>query len=124
MNAFQERLTRAASDLGLRADIDFALTLPGGRTLVAEVLFPELGNPRGTLVFRSYEGIGAAERGEIKSLGYGMSVFGDPSPKVAYDPSNYAVMFADWGWNGSAETKPEWMALLHEAEEDEEPDEE
>jgi hypothetical protein len=109
MNLMQEFFLRAATELQLRVEINFVILLPDGRQVVAQARFPDLGAPKGIVVFRSEAEVAFARR-EIVALGYGDSIMGEPLPDAEFDLESYAEMFADWGWIGPPEKKPSWMA--------------
>jgi hypothetical protein len=108
MNKMQEHLFRAGSDLGLQVVIPFEITLKSGRRVVAEALLPELGAPRGTVVFRSFDDC-LNIHNDLKDLGYTCSAFGEPQPNELYEVESYKEMFAEWGWMGPKDKRPLWF---------------
>ena len=118
MNAsrMQEWLSRAATELGVRIEIGYAVRLSSGRSVTSEALFPHLGGkPRVILVSRWEDGFqsdgaeAAAVRDEIHNLGFATSTFGEPLPNEQFDVRGYAEMFQDWGWSGPSAMRPRWM---------------
>lgn len=109
MTRLQRELARAADELGLRVEIGYAIALSDKRKLVADGWFPDLSNSRGNLVFRSEHGPDASARQELKELGFGVTTYSEPLPTEQFDIDGYAEMFAEWGWTGPKELKPNWM---------------
>jgi hypothetical protein len=109
MTMMQEYLKRAAAELGLTIKLGYDVKLPDGITIVSEALFPELGNPKGTLVFCSSVQLDSKIRRDLMAEGYGISTFSEPLSGEIYDVTNYADMFLEWGWSGDASQKPQWM---------------
>jgi hypothetical protein len=108
MNKMQEFLLRAGRDLNIQVVAPFELVLDSGKKISAEALFPQLGAPKGTIVYQSinsYQEI----LDEIKKMGYTCSVFGEPLPNEEYDPESYKEMFTEWGWTGENNKKPAWF---------------
>lgn len=105
----QEWLSRAARELDLKVEFDHEVTLPDGRTLVAQAYFPDLGAPRGIAVFEWSDNVDAEARRSLEAMQIGESTFGAPGPNAAFDIDNYKVMFCDWGWTGPDTKKPSWM---------------
>ena len=62
-------VAQAARELALAVEIEFVLNLPSGRTVTAQAYFPELSNPKGILVFRTFEEY-CEVRHETAELGY------------------------------------------------------
>jgi hypothetical protein len=110
MNDMPKYLVRAAEELGLRITVAHVVTLSGGRPLHSEAYFPDLGNPRGTLVFRPTGDLDNSARQELKAQGYGISTFSEPLPSETFEIENYAEMFSEWGWSGEMNQRPSWMA--------------
>jgi len=108
MNKMQEHLLRAGKELGLKVIAPFELTLPSGRKLVADVLLPDLGHPKGTIVTQSSDDWDNYRK-ELRTLGYGISSYGEPPPSEDFDLEGYAEMFSEWGWGNVNERKPDWM---------------
>ncbi len=106
MNKMQEYLLRSGKELGIKVIVPFELSLASGKKLSAEALLPELGYPNGMIVSQSSTNY-LAICDELKKLGYGLSVYAEPSH--AYNVENYKEMFSDWGWSGDKAKKPDWM---------------
>ena len=114
MNKMQEHLLRAGNELGLRVITPFQLRLDSGRIFLAEALLPDLGGyPNGMIVGQSLDNY-VAICAELKKLGYGLSVYGEPPPTEAYDIEGYKEMFIEWGWSGDKAKKPDWMRKANE----------
>lgn len=109
MNRMQEWLSRAADELGLRIEIGYKIKLSDGRTLVSQAYFPDLSNPQGILIFDWPDAVDASARRELKGMGLGATIFGEPSPKEEFDVGSYKEMFSEWGWTGRPGEKPSWM---------------
>jgi len=112
MNLMQQHLARAAKELGLRVIIGYAVKLSDGEMLSSQALFPDLGNPKGTLVFHWDDRIDKKARQDLVTQEYGASTFGEPLPGQNFDVTSYARMFAEWGWWGDERDKPSWMSEL------------
>jgi hypothetical protein len=108
MNKMQEHLLRAGNELGIKVIVPFELSLASGKKLSAEALLPELSNPKGIIVSQSMTDF-LAICDELKKLGYGLSVYAEPSSNEKYDVENYKEMFIEWGWSGDKAKKPDWM---------------
>lgn len=108
MNKMQEHLLRAANELGIKVIIPFELNLGSGRRLLGEALFPELSNPKGIIISQSFDNF-LSFCDELKQLGYGLSVYAEPSPNEEYDVEGYKEMFVEWGWSGDKAKKPDWF---------------
>ena len=109
MNRMQEWLTRAAEELGIRIVVGHVACLSNGKTVQAQVFFPDLGSVHGTLVFSSVDAPDAVHRRHLVEQGFAMSTFSEPLPNEEFDLRNYADMFAEWGWTGDIGLKPVWM---------------
>ena len=109
----QEHLLRAGKELGIQVIVPFELKLGSGRKLSAEALLPELSNPKGMIVSQSSTNF-LATCDELKKLGYGFSVYAEPSPHMDFDLESYKEMFIEWGWSGDKSKKPDWLARPHE----------
>ena len=105
----QEWLSRAAKELNLRIEVGREVKLSDGRTLTAQVYFPDLSNPGGILVFDWADDVDKKARRELDAKGIGASTFGEPGPKEHFDIDRYREMFSEWGWTGPAKQKPSWM---------------
>lgn len=108
MNLTQQFLARAASDLGVRVHLGYALHLHSGRVVHADAYFPDLGSPLGTLVVESEDQVREATA-ELYRQGYAVSIFGHSSPSASYDVRDYAEIFTEWGWAGPSNLMPSWM---------------
>jgi hypothetical protein len=106
MNRLQAFLVRAANDLGLEVKVPFEVILPSGQKVMAEVLLPQLGAPKGMLVFQSdvWDISGALEK-----LGFACSMYDEPPPEEIFDLESYREMFSEWGWTADTPSKPKWM---------------
>jgi hypothetical protein len=108
MTKQQEHLQRACDELGLRVVIPFTLALSQGRRVEAQALIPQLGSPKGMIVFSRCDELDGREE-ELVSMGYGYSVYGGLGPEDEYDVANYREMFVDLGWGAKDERAPDWM---------------
>src|SRR5262245_34790188 len=102
----QERLTRAAKELGVRVLLRYVVNLSDGRKLIAQALFPEFGTAFGTLVFRYEDAVDAAARRDLVAQGYGMSTFSESLPNEEFDLDSYREMLMEWGWTSEEAHKP------------------
>ena len=107
MKRMQEWLQRAATELGLRAEIGYVITLSDGRKIISDTWFPDLSNSHGILVFQNAPD--AKVRRELGDMGFGVSSFSEPLPGEIFDIDGYAEMFAEWGWTSNEFAKPAWM---------------
>ena len=105
----QEWLLRAAKQLGLRVEIGISIMLADSQAVSAEALFPDLGAPNGTLVFRSPHRLNKAQLQHMRHLGFTASAFREPLPQDQFDIASYERMFSEWGWAGEISDKPIWM---------------
>jgi hypothetical protein len=94
--------------LGLRIELDFSVVLPDGSQLMPAARLPDLGAPKGMLVFRSYREIQPITK-IILETGYGFSVLDEPESNSDFDLDSSKEMFRDWGWAGAVGKKPAWM---------------
>jgi hypothetical protein len=110
MNALQQYFARGAVELGLRIEVDYAVTLSDGRILRSEVLFPDLGNYSGTLVFTVENQPDRNARAELLKRQYATSVMsGVMSKQVSFDIESLKQTFSDWGWAGDPALTPAWL---------------
>jgi len=109
MTPMQSTLARAAKELGLRIEVGKVVMLPDGARVEAQVLFPDLGAPRGTLVFDWQTTPDAQIRKAIWEAGFTMSTFGQPRPDEEFDIAGYAAMFSEWCWTGDEAERPSWL---------------
>jgi len=110
MSPLQKYLHRAAAELGLRIEIAHAVSLSDGRILLSQVLFPDLGNYSGTLVFTVEDQVDHSAREELKKRDYSISTMSGAIPKNAvFDIESLKETFSDWGWIGDPSRTPSWM---------------
>jgi len=85
--------------------------LPSGEKVMAEALLPQLGAPKGMLVFQSFQSDDKVWNisNELSKLGFGCSMYCEPPPEEIFDAENYKEMFVEWGWTSEADLMPEWM---------------
>src|SRR5271156_896677 len=81
MSPLQKYLQRAAAELDLRIEIAHAVTLSDGRILISQVLFPDLGNHSGTIVFTVEDKPNQSARGELLKRQYATSIMSGVIPK-------------------------------------------
>jgi len=107
MTPMQSALDRAAKALGLQVELGRTVTLADGSVIESQALFPDLGAPRGTLVFDSTPS--PSVRSALDKEGFALSTFGQPSPEEEFDIASYEAMFTDWGWSGDEKDRPGWL---------------
>lgn len=108
MSALQDQLTRAAVELGLSIELDHRVMLTDRSELVSVVWFPDLGAPKGTLVFQ--RSLPASHVHALQQTGYTVSIIAEPPDLEPFDLDSFAEMFAEWGWTGKAADRPAWMS--------------
>jgi hypothetical protein len=101
-------LWKACAELGLRVELGFGVTLGEGRHVRAIARLPDLGAPKGMLLFQSYDQVREFAE-ELRGAGYGYSVLDEPPPAEQYDSQAFRTVFRDWGWSGELGKKPAWM---------------
>jgi hypothetical protein len=110
MSPLQKYLQRAAAELDLRIEIAHAVTLSDRRILISQVLFPDLGNHSGTLVFTVEDRPDQSARGELLKRQYATSIMSGVIPKNSvFDIESLKETFSDWGWIGDPSRTPSWM---------------
>jgi hypothetical protein len=109
VNALQQYLFRAASELGLRIEVDHVVTLADGRAMRSQALFPDLGNVSGTLVFSFDDPMDRSAREELKARAYAMSTMGVSGQNSTFDIQSFIETCSDWGWVGDPSKIPSWM---------------
>jgi hypothetical protein len=109
MNALQQYLYRAASELALRIEVDHVVTLSDGRAIRSQALFLDLGNVSGTLVFSFKDAVDRSAREELKARAYAMSTMGSGEQNSTFDIQSLIETFSDWGWVGDPSRTPLWM---------------
>jgi hypothetical protein len=109
MNALQQYLSRAAAELDLRIEIEPIVTLSDGRSLRAQVRFPDLGNSSGALVFSFGDLLDRRAREDLKAQGYSMSTMSGAPAAASFDIDSLKETFLDWGWFGDPALTPNWL---------------
>ncbi len=104
----QTDLQRAARELGLRVVAPYDFDLRPRLQIHAAALLPELGAPKGMIIFDRHEDL-AGMSAELLEAGFGYSVLSDPAPSESYDLNSFIEMFSDWCWAGIDDTRPDWM---------------
>jgi hypothetical protein len=99
----------ASRSLGFDAVSPFTAVLPDGAAIVADVLLPQFGGPKGMLILRDY-GLVAKNEEALVAAGFGYSVLSEHT-RPQRDWSVYAEVLGDWGWYGSPEDTPHWLPL-------------
>lgn len=102
-------LRRACGDLALGIVTPFELVTDCGAEIKAVALLPQLGAPRGMLIFHDSSEL--MDRGAVLvEMGYGYSVL-DGRGVDEFDLESYKEMFRDWGWGRPEDPDaPSWMA--------------
>src|ERR1700704_2972765 len=108
MSRLSNWLSRACSELGLRADLAFTVTLPNGRQIPTVMRIANLGAAQGMLVVRGYDDV-RENANVLLAAGYAYSVLDEPYAEEQFSLESYREMFSDWGWSGSPDQKPHWM---------------
>jgi len=108
MTRLQSDFAKVCSELGLRIEIPFKLKLVDGCEITAQVLLPQLGASRGTIIVTSFSELKGKEA-ELAEMGFGYSVLDEPWSDVGYEVEGCIEMFSEWGWASSDEPKPDWM---------------
>jgi hypothetical protein len=100
MNNLKDWLTRACSELGLAIESDFVWIAHDGRIFRPVVRIPDLGAPKGMLIFQDYDDM-RPYADAIVQAGYGYSVLDQPRRDEKFDLATFREMFTDWGLNSS-----------------------
>ncbi len=99
----------ACTELGLKIDVEFMLSLEGGFKIHSVARIQNLGATNGMLIIRSYDEV-KDHLDELTQAGYGFSVLEEPWTDEGYNLDGCKEIFVDWGWSGDPQTKPAWMA--------------
>jgi hypothetical protein len=94
-----------AEALGVQAISPFDLTIDGARVIFTALL-PQFGGSAGMIVDPDWSIIEPHANALIRE-GYGYSCI---SIAGSLPPDMQGVL-ADWGWNGPAEEKPDWLTI-------------
>jgi|CXWL01.1.fsa_nt_gi hypothetical protein len=108
MTRLQSYFAKACGVLGLRVEIPFQLKFTDGSQISAQVLFPQLGAPRGTIIVTLFAELKGKEK-ELAEMGFSYSVMGEPLSDVDYEVGDCIETFSEWGWGSTGEKKPDWM---------------
>lgn len=109
MTNIKECFARACKSLDLEVDPYHVVELEPGKSISSEVYIPNLGGPRGMLIFRSFQDMQGFDD-ELIEAGYGYSVMSEPTTEEEYSPQSLIEVFLDWGWSGDEGSKPAWMS--------------
>lgn len=99
----------AAGVLGVEFVIAWAVDLPSGEIVIADVFFPQYGSEKGTLVF-ALTGELLPVYDELIAEGYAVSLVDVSNQTAAYSVEELAVMLSDWGWCGASANRPSWLS--------------
>jgi hypothetical protein len=108
MTRLQSYLAKACGDLGLRVEIPFQVKFTDGSEISAQVLLPQLGAPRGTIIVTNFAELKGKEK-ELAEMGFSYSVMGEPQSDVDYKAGDCIETFSEWGWGSTEGEKPDWM---------------
>lgn len=108
MSELAKRLARASAELGLRIDIQPAVSLPDGRTLIAAAHFPDLGTPHGIFVI-PWERVDVETARKLHQAGVAVSLIDEPPLDEPFDIDDFVEMFREWGWTAADQDRPSWM---------------
>lgn len=111
MNKLQDWLSRAAGMLDISVDVGYVVNLKSGESVESLALIPNFGATLGTLIFTPETTPRKEVRQELKTLGYTISTYGEPSENMVFDLNDYIEMLTDWGWTGDQSRMPNWMSL-------------
>lgn len=76
--------------------------------VVADMLFPSFGAPKGTLVFPLTDVV-PPQAGELSDMGYAVSLLAILGEKHNYSVEQLIEMLSDWGWCGAEDEAPAWI---------------
>lgn len=99
MTRLQEELLMECQTFGIDIELDFIVSLKGGKRVQTSALIPSLGGPRGMLVVNSYNAVSSVWDDVIEE-GYGIAVLDEPSENYKFNLDASREMFIDWGWSG------------------------
>jgi hypothetical protein len=108
MNSIQQEWKRAADELGFKIQTPFALTLPSGNSIEAELLISDFGGEKGLLIFTDYEKIKPFV-GELRLNGFHCSIIGESSSNQEFEIESFIDCLSDWGWSGAEADRPVWL---------------
>ena len=94
-----------ADDLDLEIVAPFELALPDGGVLSAAAVIRNFGPPLGMVVAANFDVL-QPHTAFLKNAGYGYSSNIGLGP---YDRDGMIEVLMDWGWNGPADEKPDWL---------------
>jgi len=89
-------------------ELEFSVSLAGGRHLTCLARIADLGARNGMLLFRTYDDVRDVSQ-LLQDAGYGYSVVEEPRADEEFDLASFQEMFRDWGWSGKLGSKPKWM---------------
>lgn len=98
----------AAASLGVVISGPMRLELEADLAIDVDILFHEFGAPRGTLVI-PVGGTPPFWQQTAYRAGYAISEFNPPPPGYVYSVEQLQYLLSDWGWCGSADSKPSWL---------------
>jgi hypothetical protein len=107
VSTLAQELWRACAELGLHAELDFRISLPGGHQVLSVARIAEVGACNGMLIFGNDEVLKYSDA--LLEAGYGFSVLEEPGATQRFDLGEYKEMFSDWGWTGPLQKRPQWM---------------
>lgn len=85
---------------GLGIDLNYAVNLPNGVTVVSPVRITGVGLQKGVLVFTNSDTVWPL-RQHIVEAGYGYTVLDDATSGYEFDSTSFREMIIDWGWSGA-----------------------
>lgn len=94
----------AATDLGIRVEAPYSLTIGGGPPIQFEALVCDFGGPKGTLVTTIGE---TAKVEAARKAGFFSSEL-NPDSYRSYTPALFRDTLNDWGWFGERGAEPAW----------------
>ena len=106
MSELGQAWTTAASDLGIRVVVPYALRDRDG-VVLADAFLPDFGSSAGAVIVA----IGAGSQ-VLRRAAASMGAFYSELSLDAYSPyerSLYVETLEDWGWTNVSEAPPEWM---------------
>lgn len=97
MTKLQEELLMACQALGIDIELDFIVSLKGGKKIQTAARIPSLGGKEGMLIVKSFDEFNQICN-NFPVEKYGVSTLDEPRQEFNLDAIK--EMFIDWGWSG------------------------
>ena len=107
MTRYLECWAPAAEQLAVELRGPLSVDLPNGESVEAQLHVPYFGAEKGMLIFERILSNEAFR--SLVELGYGYSVFAEPSAGETSNADDVADVLRDWGWCGPQSKAPDWL---------------